>query len=314
MSLNKIIRDRLNNLLETKGFEEMEVAFGLKDKNDNLSDSEKNQFGDMKPLKDGDMKSNFNQSEPKAKSGLDSVKKGAGEEATKYYKEVLEKMKKFQKSDNEKLERSEIGESMEPKKRNAEKSEIEMGMQAPTGTGMEGLRYDDEGNPNYENFEERVDELNDDDSTYNKMKKAGEKYKDYKYGDKYDKSENEYQETPRVRTTVKEDLKYSDVKSENIFKTKNKISSEQQVLNAVNKLPNRIKIDETIFAITDGDNFYRMIWESGEPLITHSKNLNTINESLDKIKHLTNYTPNDNKNKTNETELFHKLFKTVKNK
>jgi hypothetical protein len=314
INLNKIIKNKVTNLIETKGFEEMEVAFGLKHKNDNLSDEEKNQFGEIKPLKDGEMKSNFNQEQPKAKSGLDSVKKDSGKDSNNYYKEVLEKMKKFQKADSEKMEPSEIGESVKPKKRNAEDDEKEMGLEGPTGTGMEGLRYDDEGNPNHKQFEERVDKLNQDDSTYTKMKKAGDKYRGYKYGDKYKKSEDEYQETPRVRTTVKETLKYSDVKTENIFKTKNKIISEQQVLNSVEKLPNRVKVEETVFAITDGDNFYRLIWESGEPIITHSKNSSVVNENIDKIKHLTTYTPTETKNKINETELFHKLFKTVKNK
>jgi hypothetical protein len=436
INLNKIIKNKVTNLIETKGFEEMEVAFGLKHKNDNLSDEEKNQFGEIKPLKDGEMKSNFNQEQPKAKSGLDSVKKDSGKDSNDYYKEVLEKMKKFQKADSEKMEPSEIGESVKPKKRNAEEDEKEMGLEGPTGTGMEGLRYDDEGNPNHKQFEERIDDLNQEDSTYTKMKKAGDKYKGYKYGDKYKKSEDEYQETPRVRTTVKEfwthrtendgrptppkknervievegslfkafknddgfgvttnhhsndaprmvysyyisttksgdlilksltknsligdkrikvpsveraltyltelekailddedrktgeydevietkvkeTLKYSDVKTENIFKTKNKIISEQQVLNSVEKLPNRVKVEETVFAITDGDNFYRLIWESGEPIITHSKNSSVVNENIDKIKHLTTYTPTETKNKINETELFHKLFKTVKNK
>ena len=37
------IKEGLENLLETKGFEDMEVAFGVKYKSDNLSDAEKNQ-------------------------------------------------------------------------------------------------------------------------------------------------------------------------------------------------------------------------------------------------------------------------------
>ena len=42
----------LNTLLETKGFEHMEVAFGVKEKSDNLSDAEKKQFGSMETIQD----------------------------------------------------------------------------------------------------------------------------------------------------------------------------------------------------------------------------------------------------------------------
>ena len=42
-NINKIVKEGIENLLETKGFEDMEVAFGVKYKNDNLSDAEKNQ-------------------------------------------------------------------------------------------------------------------------------------------------------------------------------------------------------------------------------------------------------------------------------
>ena len=38
--INRIVKKNLNTLLETKGFEDMEVAFGVKHKSDNLSDAE----------------------------------------------------------------------------------------------------------------------------------------------------------------------------------------------------------------------------------------------------------------------------------
>ena len=46
-NIKKIVKKNLKNLLETKVFEHMEVAFGVKEKSDNLSDAEKIDFGEM---------------------------------------------------------------------------------------------------------------------------------------------------------------------------------------------------------------------------------------------------------------------------
>jgi len=80
---------------------------------------------------------------------------------------------------------------------------------------MYGLRYDNEGTDAYDSFEERNDDLNDtseyDDlfgthdgfgetkdknDTYENLKDASKKYKEYKYD-----LPTEYQKTPRVRVT-----------------------------------------------------------------------------------------------------------------
>jgi hypothetical protein len=45
-NIKETVKKNLSTLLETKGFEEMEVAFGVKEKSDNLSDAEKKQFGE----------------------------------------------------------------------------------------------------------------------------------------------------------------------------------------------------------------------------------------------------------------------------
>lgn len=294
--LKKILKKNLNNLFEGY-FEDMEVAFGLEDKNDNLTDEEEGQFGDMEDAGEV-LKSNYKSEDPHVQPSLNKVQKDAGKEATDYYKEVLKKMGDYQKP-NQEASPSKIGEAFEAPKRNVEDPEEEMGLKGPTGTGMEGLRYDDEETENYKKFEERMDDLNDDKegTLYDKMKKAGKRYKDYKYGDKYPESEDEYQETPRVRTTKNETvMKYSDVIKENIFKTKGKIMSEEQVAKVAKKVPSRVKIDETVFAITDGENYYRLIWEGsedGEAIVTHHKNKEVVNESIEKMKHLWSFNSAD---------------------
>lgn len=325
--IKKIISKNLESLFEGDySFDEMEVAFGVKEKSDNLTDEEKNQFGDMEDAEEV-LKANYNQQDPPAQSSLNKVQKDASKEATEYYKDVLKKMRDYQTSDQEELEQSKIGEAFEPKKRNAEETEEDMGLKGPTGTGMEGLRYDDEETENYEAFEERIDDLNGGDeegTTYGNMKKAGKEYKQYKYGDKYDEAENEYQETPRVRVTQKENtMKYADVIKENIFKTTGKITSEEQVIKLTKKVPNRVKIDETVFAITDGDNTYRLIWEGseedGEAIITHHKNKKVVNESIEKMKHLWGFNPKDviSTKKTikegSTDDVFKKMLNKVRN-
>jgi hypothetical protein len=162
--------------------------------------------------------------EPPANTDLKKVQKDAGKDAVDYYKSIIDKMAKNQKTnvempDNTKIEKSYDNaltkEEFEPKKYNIEDDERKMYY----GSGMEGLRYDSDGTERQEEFDERVDELNGGDeegttygneegATYGNLKKDGKNYKKYKYGEeKYDESEDEYQETPKVRTTVKESMK-----------------------------------------------------------------------------------------------------------
>jgi hypothetical protein len=370
-NIKNIVKKNLNSLFEDHGFEDMEVAFGVQHKQDNLSDEEKNQFGDMEELKVDVEKKGVNLGKPSVDPKLQSVQKKASKEAGDYYKEVSDKMKKFQETETSK--ESQIGESINeiiggqlsptqrgrvideiinssneyskeqlesldlkdlvniyrgvvtkneefnPPKRNVEDDEDFM-YNGHMGTGMTGIRYDDEGTENHKNFEERVNELNGDDETYEKLDKYGKEYKEYKYGDKYDEVEGDYQETPKVRTTQKENvMKYSDVIEENIFKTKGEIKSKEQVLKVASKVPNRVKIDETVFAITDGDNYYRLMWEGteneGEAIITHNKSTETMTESIDKMKYLWNFDASDAESvKKNVTESGEDAFKRLFNK
>ncbi len=308
--LNKIIKNKLTTLLETKGFEEMESAFGV---GKELSGKEKEQFDPIEELgveKKGSVMPAVNH------PGLDTVKKTrkeAGKEAMEYYTDTMKKMKKFQKPDSNKVEQSRIGES--ENKYNIEGSEREMYY----GTGMEGLRYDSDGTERQEEFDERNE---NEDPTVVDLKVNGEKYKKYKYGtEKYKKAEDEYQETPRVRTTVKEsDVDFNTVKMENIFKVKNELVSEEQVLSLINKIPKRVKVDETVFSITDGTNTYRLLWEgdeTGEPVITNYMNTNVVSESINKMKHLWDFNSKDKISKSNITEnsddIFKKMFRQMKN-
>ena len=66
------------------------------------------------------------------------------------------------------------------------------------GTGMQALKYDNEGTEVYDKFEERMEDLNDGDETYEKLKKYSEKYLKHKYEDP-----DEYHYTPKVRVTDK---------------------------------------------------------------------------------------------------------------
>ena len=91
-------------------------------------------------------------------------------------------------------------------------------------------------------------------------------------------------------------LNFSIVIKENIFKTKGKITTKEQISKLIDKIPSRVKIDETVFAITDGENYYRLIWEGaedGEAVITHEKNTNIVSESINKMKHLWDFNSSD---------------------
>jgi len=583
------LEESLRPIKEENYFDKMETAFGVNHKHENMTDEEKNQFGDMEEI-EMEKPKEFKSEEPHANSGLKKVQKDAGKDAIDYYKSIIDKMAKNQKSNVENPNTTRIGESKydnaltkldegefgrglaattigmaigavhafsvaqdyvdlfqdaygetkeirvgdtytgkiiditehgkrytnpytgdeggspqqgfrvevltdegdtivfyemtldrgslpqdgstvsitiiehpdteyispemfsgqqydvemrENKKYDNALTRLEEEFEEPKvniedderemyyGTGMEGLRYDTDGTERQETLDKRMEELNDDEdnSTYNRLKKDGQKYKDYKYGkEKYNKAEDEYQETPRVKVTkgvktentmknkklIKENeedlikelmssfkqkgldgfvgnesimtmaetsydkfnekypdkdyvisselsgrvkgsmilvifsnklnskegfrsfiykmvreecpemfscssnygsqngntpyylayrpikqkqneskMVYKDVIKENTFKAKGKLVSEEQVLKLANKVPNRVKIDETIFAITDGDNSYRLIWEGEEAIITHSKNKKMVSESIDEMKRLYSFNTND---------------------
>jgi hypothetical protein len=317
-NIKNTIKNKINTLLETKGFEDMEVAFGVKHKSDNLSDVEKAQFGSLETIQDKET-GLVKLGEPTVQPALNKVHKEDVKDAEEYYKMVLDRMRNFQKTDVS--EPSQIGEAFEPKKVNRKDDQTKEDDVYDTealGIGMHALRYDNEGTPVHDEFIKRQDKLNGNDSTYLKLRAYSEKYLKHKYGEP-----DEYHYTPKIRATdkpVNENEKYSDVIKENIFKVKGEIKSKEQVIKLTEKLPSRVKMDETVFAITDGNNYYRLIWEGkedGEAVITHEKNSQIVNESIDKMKHLWGFnssktTSTKNINKQNEDENFKKMFRNLK--
>ena len=282
-NIKKILKEKMNHLFETKGFEDMEVAFGVKGKSDNLDSEEAGQFGSMETVEDYFNKKNKKGTklgEPSAQPALNKVHKEDKKDADDYYKEVAKKMVGFQKT--EESEPSQIGESIneiiggelssnekdriideilansddytkaeledlslkdlantfkvvmvneafDPPKVDREDDQTEPEDVYDTealGTGMQALKYDNEGTEVYDKFEERMEDLNDDDATYEKLKKYSEKYLKHKYEDP-----DEYHYTPKVRVTDKaiKSEGYSDIEKENIFKVKGTIKNKEQV-------------------------------------------------------------------------------------
>ena len=313
-NIKKLVRKNLNTLLETKGFEHMEVAFGVKEKSDNLSDAEKKQFGSMETIQD---EKGVKLGNASVQPALNKVHKEDKKDEEAYFKDVEKKMKDFQKTSE--AEPSQIGEAFDPPKVNREDNQTEPEEVYSTealGPGMLALKYDNEGTPVHDKFEERMDDLNGDDLTYKKLKGYGEKYLKHKY-----EAPDEYHYTPKVRVTDKAvNETYMDVLEENIFKVKGTIKSKEQVINLVNKLPERVRVDETVFAVTDGENQYRLIWEggsNGEAVITHEKNNNLVNENIQKMKHLWGFKSSDTTKKTikeGNDDVFFKMMNKVRGK
>ena len=415
--LKKIIKANIESLFtEEKYFGDMESAFGV-DKE--LSVKEKEQFDDMEETgveKNGPLMKKDKQNGEKE---VEKASKQTGKDAVAYYKETAKKMKKFQTPSEKDQKPSQIGEGLTdaPKVDREEASDdVDAYEVEALGAGkMSGLKYDDEDSEQYKAFEDRNDAEMEGDTTYEKIKKNGKKYKDYKY-DKPD----EYHNSPKVRVkesviseAINEDIKgfltskvvpkiqeaglqflpfingqiqrdavdqvkgfedgaaisydtpkgvelvriivnmskkdvlnkdmgvwkvrlytvrkeettnenkktkkmeYTDVIEENIFKANGKLISEEQVLKIANKVPSRVKIDESVFAITDGDNYYRLMWEGDEPVITHSKNTEVVSESISKMKAMWEYdTKASYSTKNNITEsaddAFKRMFKQMR--
>lgn len=316
--IKKTINKNLKTLLETKGFEEMEVAFGVREKSDNLSDAEKKQFDSYKSVQDKET-GIIDLGKGHTQSHLDKIHKEDLDNSEEYYKTVLEKIRNNQKPQESKA--SQIGESIEPPKvnRKDDQDEFEVYDVEALGPGMLALKYDNEGTPIHDNFKKRVDDLNGDDLTYKKLKGYGEKYVNYKY-----KKPNEYHYPPKVRTTDKPiNENYSDLPKENILKVNGTIKSKEQLYKLVNKLPNRFKINETEFAITDGDNYYKLIWEgnskNGEMVIIREMNVTEVDSDIEKMKHLWGFKASDTvstkKNiKENNEDVFRKMMNKVRGK
>jgi hypothetical protein len=309
--LKKIIKNNLANLFEEKYFDEMESNFGV-DKDSEGKEQE--QFDDMETVQDV-KKGTIKQEKVPGTTTVDKTRKEAGKDAVSYYKDTAKKMKDFQTPDENQQSQSRIGESLEDTpKVDREDSDAEDAYNAEVhGTGQQGLKYDDEGSEKHKALEDRMDDLHDGDPTYEKLKKAGQDYKDHKYG------EDEYHNSPKVRVENSIKMEYKGVNEENIFKANGKLISEEQVLKISEKVPSRVKVDESVFAITDGENYYKLLWEgdseSGEATITNFKNVNQVNESIDKMKALWNFDSKDSiSTKKNITESGEDAFKRMFNK
>jgi len=310
--LNNIIKKGVDKLLETKGFEDMEVAFGVKHKSDNLSDAEKTQFGPMGQIQKSEGGSFVNPKVPGTKE-VEKANTQGGKDAQAYYKEVAKKVKDFQTPDSgEKIEGPRVPTNTDDEEGRIKTTGYDVGI-----SGMEVVSdmAEKEGGSEEtkKKYKERLEKLNSNDGTYQKMKKNADKTNTLKYDkDARNGRPNKVQTSKQPEQPEK--------KNENVFKVKGKIVSENQVLKLVEKLPNSVKIDETVFSITDGENIYKLIWEgdskNGEAVITNYKNNQLVNEDIEKMKYLWGFKPKEDKKliKEDVEDIFKKMFRQVKNK
>lgn len=398
-NLNKIIKKDIQTLLETKGFEDMEVAFGVKHKSDNLSDEEKTQFGPMGQIQKSEGGSFVNPKVPGTKE-VEKANTQGGKDAQAYYKEVAKKVKDFQTPDNgEKIEGPRVPTNTEDEDGRIKTTGYDVGV-----SGMEAVSdmAEKEGGSEEtkKKYKERMEKLNGNDATYQKMKKNADKTNTLKYDkdarngrpnkvqtskqpenpSKKNESFEKYgfvfednkkmsadvqkifsyiqkfvltkypqlkekidlptekaqiialfakefgidaSQLGRVKSIIDKSEKESQEQTDNMtesntFKVKGKIVSESQVLKLTEKLPNRVKIDETRFSITDGENTYKLIWEgdseNGEAVITNFKNSGLVNEDIQKMKYLWGFKPKEEKKivKEEAEETFKKMFRQIK--
>ena len=287
----KIIKEGLRALLD-ESFEEMEVAFGTKDVKD-LSDAEKNQFGPMGQLKD-QSGSSFNNPVTNGMKEVNKANKQDGIDAKNYYKELDKKIKAYQTpNDKEKFDAPKVPTNTDGENERIKTTGYDIGI---SGLEVTADKVETEGGSDEtkKKYKERVDNLNKGDKTYDKMKKNARETNKLKY----DKEANNTRPTKSQKSPQPMgENTYKGVDSKNIFKANGKLVSEEQVLKLASKVPSRIKIDETSFAITDGENTYRLIWEGdsneGEAIITNFKNTEMVNEDIQKMKYLWGFKSND---------------------
>ena len=202
-----------------------------------------------------------------------------------YYKEVDKKMKDYEKIEKDDFEDPKVTLTAEE----TEEENI-------SGSGMEGLTYDEEEGENFKKFEKRNNELNKPSKDYylkkdeindipKKMKKAGDKYKEQK---------KKFHNTPPVRTVAAE----STIKR---LKYKTQFVNEDIALKLI---PQEFKSNNTIFEMTDGVKTYKIRWEgnkdNGKPIVLLFKDQERINEEVQKMERLINYNTRDQLiNKTN---------------
>jgi len=197
------------------------------------------------------------------------------------------------------------------------------------GSGMQGLKYDDEGSEIFKSFMNRIEKLNDtseydkefgtkdgfgetdeNDDTFEVLMKNGELKKKYKYDEP-----TEYQQTPRVRVTKGVNESKNDKMKRLNFKTE--FTSVEEVKELI---PENYKVDDHTFLMTDGNQTFKMRWDESlnEATILNFKNKKSINENIDKMKKLYDFNYGDVNTKTNdyteETKVFKNLMESVKDK
>jgi len=194
------------------------------------------------------------------------------------------------------------------------------------GTGMQALKYDDEGSETFKTFMKRMEDLNDTseydkefgtkdgfgatdekDDTYEKLQKASDEYKKNKYDEP-----NPEIATRRVRVT--NESKEIKMKRLNF---KNEFTSVEEVKELI---PENYKVDDHTFLMTDGNQTYKMRWDESlnEATVLNFKSSSLINENVRKMKQLYHFEYGDANKKTNnyteETKTFKNLMESVKNK
>jgi hypothetical protein len=311
--ISKLIKEGLSNLLETKGFEEMEFAFGTK-KDSELSQEEKNQFGPMGNLKD-QKGGNITTQEVNGLKVVNKTNKTNDSDAQAYYKEVAKKIKDFQTpNDKEKFDAPKVDTNTSKEDERLETTGYDVGVSGMEVTADLASEKGSEGVT--KKYKERI---KSDDPTAEKMMKNAKKTNDLKYKKQaHNTRPVKAQSSPQP---IGENVEYKGVDAKNIFKANGKLVSEEQVLKLANKVPSRIKIDETTFAITDGENTYRLVWEgddnSGEAVITNHKNSHLVKEDIEKMKKLWGFKSSSSiSTKKNITEsgedAFKRMFKKIK--
>jgi len=194
------------------------------------------------------------------------------------------------------------------------------------GTGMQALKYDDEGSETFKTFMKRMEELNDTseydkefgtkdgfgetddkDGTYEKLQKASDEYKKNKYDEP-----NPELATRRVRVT--NESKDNKMKRLNF---KNEFENEFEMKKLI---PEHYKNDGQVFLMDDGVQTFKVRWDEklNEGTVLSYKNKTMITEDTKKMKKLFNYKYSDSMGKTNdykkETDTFKNLFESTKGK
>jgi len=234
-----------------------------------------------------------------------------------YYSEVEKKYKKYTKIEDAKSEGDKGGKFM-PKKRNVEDSEREF----YGGSGMEGLRFDDDGTEVNKEFVKRIDDLNkveDENSqkVYDDLKKKGAAYRS---------AEAKFEKTSPVATkSVDKDFS---IKSKNSVVTKVEKPGDKKTIKkltykkpfvsesaAIKLIPNEFKTDLNMFEMTDGNKSYKIRWEgdkdNGSAVILIAKDDKLISEEMSRMFEMMDYSPSDKVSKTDlitETENFNEYF------